>query len=329
VFGAGAGGEYSGTVAERFTDLREIDIYAAAARFYRTHEDAYDYLVFYNNMGVAAAPGALAYEATVRTANRTGYGESGYDTGAQFGSPRRLQSVLNMGPLSQYPASPDSRVPNRGQTTGDTGLTILGHEAGHLFLAFASVRDPADHTRRILLKPDGAHWSFNFNSEASLLEGNRIRDNGDGTFTTIGTVEGYSALDQYLMGLRGPEEVPPTYVVLNSSIASGEPPSARPVTFLGTRRDVSVEEIIRTEGLRRPGPAMSQRLFRCAFVLITAAGAYPDDADLEKLENYRLRFEDAFTQWTGGRAVMETTLRRAVAWYALFPLIYGQPPGAA
>jgi hypothetical protein len=313
-FRAGGDGESSGTLAERFTGTREIDIYAAAARFYQTHEDAYDYLVFFNNMGVAAAPGALAYEATVRTLNRTGYGESSYDNGAQFGSPRRLQSILNMGPLSQYPASPDSRIRNRGETTGDTGLTILGHEAGHLFLAFASIRDPADYRRRLLLKPDGAHWSFNFNSEASLLEGNRIRDNGDGTFTTAGAVEGYSALDQYLMGLRDAEEVPPSFVVLNSSINAGEPPSARAVTFIGARRDVTVDELARAEGLRRPGPGASQRRFRCAFVLIVQAGVYPDDAELEKLEDYRLRFGDAFAQWTGGRASMDTTLRRAVAW---------------
>jgi len=27
-----------------------------------------------------------------------------------------------------------------------------------------------------------AHWAFTFNSEASLLEGNRIRDNGPSRF---------------------------------------------------------------------------------------------------------------------------------------------------
>ncbi len=313
-FRTGSGEEQSGTVAERFTDAREIDIYAAAARFYQSHEDAYDYLAIFNDMGVAAAPGALAYEATVRTLNRTGYGETGHDTGVEMGSPRRLQSVLNMGPLGQYPASPDSRIRNRGETTGDTGLTILGHEAGHLFLAFASVRDPLDHTERVMLKPDGAHWSFNFNSEASLLEGNRIRDNGDGTFTTSGTVEGYSALDRYLMGLIPASEVPPMFVVRNSSMASSEPPSARPVTFLGTRRDITIEELVRTEGLRKPGPAVSQRRFRCAFILVVAEGSHPDDADLEKLENYRLRFEDDFAVWTGGEASMETALRRAVNW---------------
>ena len=44
-----------------------------AQKFYETHEDAYDYLVIYNNMGIDAMPGALAYEATVRSSG-TGYG---------------------------------------------------------------------------------------------------------------------------------------------------------------------------------------------------------------------------------------------------------------
>ena len=59
-----------------------------------------------------------------------------------------------------------------------------------------------------------AHWVFNFNSDASLLEGNRVRDGGAGTspeFSTVGTVEGYSPLDQYLMGFLPPEQVEPGY----------------------------------------------------------------------------------------------------------------------
>src|SRR5207244_6523894 len=59
-----------------------------------------------------------------------------------FGSKRRLRAVMNMGPLSQYPVSPTGLVPARSPI-GDTPLTLLGHESGHLFLAFVSVPDPA------------------------------------------------------------------------------------------------------------------------------------------------------------------------------------------
>jgi len=60
-------------VAERFGDTLAIDIVTVAQQFYRTHEDAYDYLAIYNNMDIPAMPGAVAYESTVRSSG-TGYG---------------------------------------------------------------------------------------------------------------------------------------------------------------------------------------------------------------------------------------------------------------
>ena len=49
-----ASAEYTAAVVERFGDTQAIDIVAAAQKFYETHQDAYDYLVIYNNMGIAA-----------------------------------------------------------------------------------------------------------------------------------------------------------------------------------------------------------------------------------------------------------------------------------
>ncbi len=310
-FRDGSSAEYGGTVAQRFADQAEVDVYTAALKFYETHEDAYDYLVFFNTAGVVAAQGALAYEMTVRNPYGTGYGDTQKDFGREFGSPRRLLSVMNMGPLSQFSTDPDARVLQR-LSTGDTGMTLLGHEAGHLFLAFASVRDPLDPTRKQMLKSDGAHWSFNFNSEASLLEGNRIVDNGDGTFQTAGTVEGYSLLDQYLMGLLPPSAVPPTFVVLNSNWLSDSPPRRATTTITGTRRDVYIDELMRVEGLRTPDDTVAQRHFRFAFILIVPAGTTPSSDAIAKLEGYRSRFPSDYSRWTGGRASAETTLRRSV-----------------
>ncbi len=137
-----ASGEYPAAVLERFGNTQEIDIVTVAQRFYETHEDAYDYLVIYNNMHIGATAGALAYEATVRSA-ASGYGVPEADYGAQYGSAARLRSVMNMGDLSTYPPDPNATVTVR-IAAQDTPLTVLGHEAGHLFLAFASIPDPAD-----------------------------------------------------------------------------------------------------------------------------------------------------------------------------------------
>jgi uncharacterized protein (TIGR03437 family) len=301
--------EYAGTIAERFTTAAEVDVVATAKRFYQTHEDAYDYLVIYNYAGVLAAPGAVAYEMTARNVNRAGYGDTPSDIGGEFGSLHRLQSVMNMGPLTQYPSNLDANVGSRGRITGDSAMTILGHEAGHLFLAFASVRDPQDPADRPMLKPDGVHWSFNFNSEASLLEGNRIRDDGNGNFFTTATVEGYSLLDQYLMGFVPSEQVPPTFFVANSSSPATRFSQAnQPLT--GTRRDVHIEEIVQAEGRRAPDPDVSQRRFRFAFILVTDPQRQPSDADMQTLETFRSRFPEYYSRYSGGLAIAETTLRR-------------------
>jgi len=312
-FTGGSSQEFSGAIAERFLGNDEVDIYSAAQKFYLNHEDAYDYLVFYNALGIPASSGAVAYEVTVRN-NRTGYGDTPVDLGFEAGSKRRLQAILNMGPLTQYPVDPNAVVPARG-TTRDTPLTVLGHEAGHLFLAFASVRDPGDPEARPMLGRSLVHWNFAFNSEASLLEGNRIRDNGPGVtprFTTTATVQGYAPLDQYLMGFLPPENVPPTFLVQNATSGdSGRAPQVG-VNFNGTRRDIQIDEIVQVEGRRTPDSTVSQRRFRFAFVLVTQAGTAPTTAQLNQLEAYRSQFESFYNRASSQNGTADATLKKAL-----------------
>ena len=307
-FNSTPSGSYTGAVAERFSNQEEIDTVFAAQKFFETHDDVYDYLVFYNNLGISSAPGAVAFESSVRS-DRLGIGDTLVDNGREYGSPRRLQAIMNMGQLTQYPRDPNGIVPARGSTR-DTPLTVLGHEAGHLWLAFASVRDAGNPAARPLLGRQTAHWAFNFNSEASLLEGNRIQDNGPNAsprFRTIATVEGYAPLDQYLMGFRAPDEVPPTFVVTGSAFGLPSAPQAG-ISFNGDRRDVTVEEIIAAEGRRTPDHTISQRRFRFAFILVTAAGQEPTADQLSQLEGYRSAFPAFFERASGGRGAAESTL---------------------
>ncbi len=306
-------GAGDGVIAERFGDGNELDLVAAARRFYETHEDAYDYLAFFNAMGAQIGGGTLAFESTVRT-KRRGIGDTLTDVGRQYGSAARLQAVLNMGPLSNYPTAPASPFLPRGGT-GDTGLTVVAHEAGHLFLAFVSVRDAANPAARPMLGRQGFHWNFRFNSEASILEGNRILDNGENAsprFTTVATVEGFSPLDQYLMGVRAPEEVPPTFYVEGASISPGIVDPRVGVGFGGTRRNVTVDDIIAVEGRRVPDHTVEQRRYRVAFIMIVPEGTDPNAGDLAKLDRYRTEFAEAYGRFSEGRIVMETELLRSL-----------------
>lgn len=307
-FATGSERIFNGTVAERFGDDTSIDLVTASQKIYESQDDAFDYLAFFNTGGVSPGAGVIAFQVSVR-ARRKGIGDFLLDTGREYGSPNRLQAVLNLGPLSQYPDDPNAFMPSRAGT-GDTGLTVVAHEAGHLFLAFASNREG---NNRPMLGRQGFHWAFTFNSEASLLEGNRIEDAGEGTsprFRTVATVEGFSPLDQYLMGLRPASEVPPTFYVQNSGLSPALTAPRVGTSFNGTRRNIGVEEIIAAEGRRTPDHTVEQRRYRVGFVLIVPTGATPTAAELAKVDLYRRELEAAWTRYAGGRASLDTSFRR-------------------
>jgi uncharacterized protein (TIGR03437 family) len=161
-----------------------------------------------------------------------------------------------------------------------------------------------------------AHWSFVFNSEASLLEGERIADQGAGVsprFLTTGTVEGYAPLDQYLMGFRAAKDVPDTFLVTNyPPLISPQAHPARGVGFDGTRRNISINEIIQAEGRRTPDYTVAQRRFRFAFILVVAQGSQPSADDLTQLDTYRQQFEAFYATASSNNAAADTTLKRSL-----------------
>ena len=301
-------------VAEIFEQTVSVDLIAAAQRFYQTHDDAYDYVLFYNAMGIPADPGVVSFEITTRSSAQ-GFGDFAVDIGAQYGSPRRLKAVLNMGPLSQYPVNPNGIVPSRG-TFMDTPVTLLAHEAGHLFLALLSVPSPTGAFPPPMLTSDLAHWAFTFNSEASVMGGNRITDSGTGTnpqFHTTGTVQHYSAVDQYLMGVRAPEQVPTTFAVLQSGIGNSTT-SKTGVDFNGSRLDIGVNDLISVGGRRTPDSTVAQRNFHFAFVVIVAEGSDATTISnaVSQVDGYRVAFETFWASGTDLGAIATTTLRRGV-----------------
>jgi uncharacterized protein (TIGR03437 family) len=315
-----ASAEYPAAVVERFGNTQpDIDIVAVAQKFYETHEDAYDYLVIYNNMGIGAGPTALAYESTVRSSG-AGYGVPLQDYGPEYGSAARLRSVLNMGDLSMYPQDPNALVPVRAPQQ-DTPLTVLGHESGHLFLAFASIPDPVDPTAKPMIGYQGAHWSFVYDSEASLLEGEQITDRGSGHFVTAAITQGYAPLDRYLMGFAPPTsmDVPDTFVVLNPSVSPLQHQLSG-IPFTGTRLNISVNDVIQAMGRRTPDYTVAQHRFRFGFILLVPQGA--QDASftgaVQQVETYRQQFVAAYTKFSANLAAADTTLNRSVR-LSLFP----------
>ena len=144
-----------------------------------------------------------------------------------------------------------------------------------MWLALASVRDPANPRAGRCWKADralGFHFQFRalFSKEIGFRITDRVPVRGFGRSVT----EGYPPLDQYLMGLRAPAEVPPRFPV-RIPVSDRECGPQIGVSFNGHRRDIRVEEFIDAEGRRTPDHTVSQRRFRFAFLLVTQAGVDP------------------------------------------------------
>jgi hypothetical protein len=219
-----------------------------------------------------------------------------------------LRSYVIMDFIGKYPDNPRQQFLGENNT-----VSVLGQEVGHRWLAFFDVRDHNGRRSDVLLGRDLAHWSFFFDSDASVMEGNDIEDLGGGSFRTVAAVERYSLLDQYAMGLVGPDEVPPFFYVESPvnvvpSRRFDDAPRVG-VTFNGTRRDLLIQDIIAENGTRSPSAAQSPRVHRQAFVFVVGSGRSPDNAQVEKIDRIRREWASFFQQATSGRMRAETTLR--------------------
>ena len=294
-----AGG--TGAVGERFANIRELDFVALTKKFYQTHGDDYDQLVLFTNTRTTRV-GTFAFEFTV--ANEVaGIGQQVYDSSRDFGSRGRLRSVVDMDQLGRYPDDPRQRFLGENTT-----LSLLGQECGHRWLAFLDFRDGTVNSSAMLGR-DEAHWSFFFDSDGSHMEGNDIEDQGNGVFRTVGAVSRYSALDQYVMGLRAESEVPPMFLV--TSVTSGQSAEDAPKTGVeirGRRKDIRIADIVAANGARRPDAAGAQKGFRQAFIyLVSQTGESADD--LAKIERIRAAWETFFSESTDGRGTMAARLK--------------------
>jgi len=288
----------NGAVAEQFSLTESLDDVAVMQVFLESFADRYDSVIVWLDFPYILGGGAFAYEFSVKNDIR-GIGQPIFDASRQAGSRGRLSSFVQMGTLGNYPADPNTTFLGTNTT-----LDVLGQEVGHRWLAFLAVFQAGNPA---LLGRSFAHWSFFFDSKASDMEGNGIRDNGNGTFTTFEATSRYSQLDQYVMGLRGPSEVEDMFYVANAPGDPGDAPAIG-ITFPGERRDVRIQDIIAAEGPRVPSSATAPKSFNQAFILVTRAGAGPAAGSVDKLERIRAAWVDYWGPATDGRSTIDTSL---------------------
>lgn len=309
-------------LAEVFREERSVDEFAIAQAFFQSNEDAYDQLVVFDELDFDTAPLSLAHAWSVRNIV-DGIGDRVADWAAFLGSTKRLSAFVNMQSLSEYPLNPLAPISGSESSM----LTVLAHEIGHQFLAYVRFIDPeTGEQSRDLLGRAAAHWSFYFNTDASVLEGNSIKDLGEGTsprFETIAASQTFSALDQYLMGMREADEVPPMFYVAQPAASRSLGTASRApevgVRFDGVRKEVRIEDIVAAMGERRPSAPLAQRHFRFAFVLLVPSGSEPSAEAIRRVNRVRTSLATFYRVHMGSRATVETDIVRMLhlsAWPA-------------
>jgi hypothetical protein len=293
-------GSPAGAVVERFSDTEKADLVSVSRRFLAAHPDVFEQLVVYTTRPLNPLPGSLAFEINVRNDVR-GIGlASDLDESAAWGSRGTLASVAYMDSIDQYLEA--------------DGFEFLAHEVGHRWLARLVFRDAAGRPSNALLGRGLVHWSFFLDTQASVMEGNAIADRGGGRFETVDITRGYSALDQYAMGLRAAAEVPPFFYVddpddfrPNRAFKFSSTPEVG-ISFAGIRKDVRIEDVLAALGPRVPEAGRAPQVLRQAFVLVADETAPATESRRAAVARIRARFGPYYRAATDGRGTADSTL---------------------
>jgi len=283
-----------------------------ARRFFKQYPDAFDLLIVYGAStferltitGRVVQKGAFTLPVAVWAKNEIeGLGLPPFDDAATFGSAGRLRLVVNMDLLRSYPADPLEKF--RGTKSA---MDILAQMVGHAWGAYVRFDDSGVPSDALLAGTERFTWNFFLDTDASELDGHDWEILPRDRFRSVAANERYSPLDQYLMGLRPPEEVPPFFLIENPVGAEGRTRGSPPelgVIVGGSPRTITLADILRVEGPRRPAYAEAPKTFRLAFILIVPEGVPVTAIDLNKLELFRRTFELFFEQATEGRGRVE------------------------
>ncbi len=196
------------------------------------------------------------------------------------------------------------------------------HELAHRWCAYARV-DAAGLPAVALLGRHGAHWSFFSNTDGSPMEGNAWQTGPWWRAAPVGGLR-FSPLDLYLMGLLGPDEVPPIPVMLTADRV--DPPwiSARPETPPARRigveirveplasAEVRIEDVIAGSGPRVPGAATSLPVSLPVAVVVLSTLRTPPTLDrLADIDRRLAGYAESFSAATNGRMHLDLSLGSA------------------
>lgn len=196
---------------------------------------------------------------------------------------------------------------------GRFSLGTLLQELGHRWGSFARYRLTSNSPLKSdLMLPGGAHWARQFDDGNSPMDYDEERHipktNTTWLREPIGGFEfKYSNLDLYLMGMKEPKEVGRFTLIENYAEIGPALPGGRQM-IQGNARNLTVTNITRAEGRRRPRGRNSQHNFRAAFVVVTRDADGLDPHFVNKVEMLRQQTERYFQVATDRRACLDARL---------------------
>lgn len=246
-----------------------------------------------------------------------------YSTGGNSASSGLSQndSVLMTRPRS--PALMHMNKIGYGHNSSVRGAShVVLHELGHRWLLRVTHEENGTMVRSV--NPVSAHpaqyvdtrAAFNVytDNDTSVMGGGFFTDNGDGSYRTSAYgAYGFSWLDLYLMGLASTTEMRPFFYLANSNPVLGDQYYAPAnQTFRGSRRDVSIEQIVAGTGPRVPAYPDTQRRFKVVFVLLSDPSRAVTAEELAMVHQYRGLMEADFRTATTGRGEVTTAVEPPV-----------------
>ncbi|MCB9649937.1 MAG: hypothetical protein H6730_25630 [Deltaproteobacteria bacterium] len=160
------------------------------------YPDVFDTIQIYTTF-IDQAHQGIAYYQGIQSAV-SGIGIAGFDNRAGYGltGEGRLSGFSNMNSMLQW---------GNGSFNGLNTIEgyyhgVIAHELSHRWLFHVLFTDPSGNSNSSLLGRDDAHWSRLAHAYGSVHDGNFFVDNGDGSFTNMGTDMGFSPLELYAMG---------------------------------------------------------------------------------------------------------------------------------
>ena len=281
--------------------------------FLAVHPDDAQFIVVYSTFDLVQGVGAF-YQALANDVAGIGYAHA-----ADF-DPVIPEEFFDDTPGSQFAGMLHMNNWRNFIHTGTTDINdwwislVFGQELGHAWLAFPHIAGQGQSES--LLGRSSAHWSFYMHSDGSPVEGHRWTDNGDGTFTAAKLDEfEFNDLDLYLMGLMPPKDVKPWFVIddPHDCVDSNLPDQACPppssflfkadsFTVSGTRREVTIDDVIAAEGERMPAYPDAPSEFGLSFLLIKRPGEVLCEEEYALLDEIIDRSIDVWVAQTRGRA---------------------------